>query len=96
MPTTFALVEGEDILASAEQVNTMLKDMTRSRLIQGWFAAVVLVVTAGIAFGVAVTVGTGALLLALCLVPPAIVLLLWPGVQPPTAADVIHAVDRRA
>ena len=62
MPTTFALVEGEDILASAEQVNTMLKDMTRSRLIQGWFAAVVLVVTAGIAFGVAVTVGTGALL----------------------------------
>ena len=74
----------------------MLKDMTRSRLIQGWFAATVLVVVAGIAFGVAVTVGTGALLLALCLVPPAIVLLLWPGVQPASAADVIHAVDRRA
>jgi hypothetical protein len=29
-----------------------------------------------------VTVGTGAMLLALCLVPPAITLMLWPGAQP--------------
>jgi hypothetical protein len=73
----------------------MLKDMTRSRLIQIWFAAVVLVVAAGIAFGASVTIGTGAMLLALSLVPPFIVLLLWPGVQPPTAGDVIRGVDRR-
>ena len=74
----------------------MLKDMTRSRLIQVWFAAVALVVVAGVAFGAAVTVSTGAMLLALSLVPPAIVLLLWPGVQPLTAADVVHGRDRRA
>jgi hypothetical protein len=74
----------------------MLKDMTRSRLIQAWFAGVALVVVAGVAFGAAVTVGTGAMLLALSLVPPAIVLLLWPGVQPLTAADVLHGRDRRA
>ena len=74
----------------------MLKDMTRSRVIQVWFAAVALVVVVSVAFGAAVTVGTGALLLALSLVPPAIVLLLWPGVQPPTAAEVLHDVDRRA
>jgi hypothetical protein len=74
----------------------MLKDMTRSRLLQIWFAAVALVVVAVIALGAGVTIGTGAMLLALCLIPPAIVLLLWPGVQPPTVADVLHGVDRRA
>jgi hypothetical protein len=74
----------------------MLKEMTRSRLIQVWFAAVALGVVAGVAFGAAVTVGTGAMLLALSLVPPAIVLLVWPGVEPLTAAEVLHSRDRRA
>ena len=72
----------------------MLKDMTRSRVIQVWFAAVALVVVAGVALGATVTVGTGVLLLALCLVPPVIVLVLWPGVQPQTASEVLHD-DRR-
>jgi hypothetical protein len=72
----------------------MLKDMTRLRLIQVWFAAVLLVVVAGIAFGTSVTVSTGAMLLALSLAPPAIVLLLWPGIQSRTAADVLHGSDR--
>lgn len=74
----------------------MLKDMTRSRVIQVWFTAVALVVVAGIALGVSMTIGTGVMLLALCLVPPAIVLRLWPGVQPPTAADVLHDVKGRS
>ncbi len=73
----------------------MLKDMTRSRVIQVWFAAVALVVVACIAFGADMTIGTWALLLGLCFVPPAIVLLLWPGAQPPTAAEVLRDVDRR-
>ena len=47
----------------------MLKDITRSRLIQVWFAAVALVVVAGVAFGATMTVSTGAMLLALSLVP---------------------------
>ena len=73
----------------------MLKEMTRSRLIQIWFSAVVLIVVAGLALGVNVTGGTWTLLAGLCLVPPAMVLMLWPGVQPPTAADVLHGIDRR-
>ena len=76
-------------------MTTMLKDMTRSRLIQVWFTAVALVVVATIAFGMSVTVTTGAILLGLCLVPPVIVLMLWPGVQPPTASEVLHETDRR-
>jgi len=60
-----------------------------------WLAATVLIVVAGIALGVSVTVGTAALLLALSLVPVAIVFLLWPGDQSQTAADVLYGADRR-
>jgi hypothetical protein len=71
----------------------MLRNMTRARLIRVWFAAVALVIVTSVALGATMTVGTGAILLALCLVPPTIVLLLWPGVQPPTAAEVIRGID---
>ena len=54
-----------------------------------------LVVAAAVAVGVSVTIGTAAILVALSLVPPAIVLALWPGVQPMTAADVLYGRDRR-
>ena len=60
-----------------------------------WFAAVALVVFAALALGAAVTVSTGAMLLALALAPALLVLLLWPGVQPLTAPEVIHATDRK-
>ena len=73
----------------------MLLHMTRSRLIQMWFALVVFVFVAAVAFGAVVTLSTGAMLLALALAPALIVLLLWPGVQPPTASEVIHGTDRR-
>jgi hypothetical protein len=72
----------------------MATHMTRSRLIQIWFAAVVLVVVAAIALGAAVTVSTGAMLLALALAPAVLVLLLWPGVQLPTASEVLRGTDR--
>jgi hypothetical protein len=72
----------------------MLRDMTRSNVIQVWFAAVALIVVAAVAFGAGVTVSTGVMLVALCLVPPAIVLMVWPGVQPRTASEVLHDADR--
>jgi hypothetical protein len=72
----------------------MLKDMNRSRWIQVWFAAATLVVVASVALGVAVTIGTGAMLLAMCLVPPAIILMLWRGGPAPTIAEVLHDADR--
>ena len=72
----------------------MLKNMPRSKWIQVWFAAVALVVAASVALGAAVTIGSGAPLLALCLVPPVVILLLWPGVQRPTIAEVLHNAER--
>jgi hypothetical protein len=72
----------------------MMQNLTRPRLIQIWFVAVLLVAAAGLAYGVAMTVGTGALLLALCLVPPAIILMVW-RVPPDTVAEVLHDAERR-
>lgn len=71
----------------------MLKDMTRARLIQIWFAAVAVAAIIAVAVGVNFTASNAAVLLALCLAPPAIVLLLWP-VYSPTVAEVLHDADR--
>jgi len=73
----------------------MLKNVSRTNVIQGWFAAVILVIVAGVAFGTAITASTGAFLLALSVVPPAIVLVLWPRAQTPTVAEVLHSGERR-
>jgi hypothetical protein len=73
----------------------MLKALTRSKLIQVWFATIALIVVAGAALGVSVTVGTGVILFVLSLIPLAIVLLLMPGVRSKTAADVLYGTDRR-
>ena len=73
----------------------MLNNMTRAQVIQGWFAAVGLVVVAAVAFGAPVTVGSGGMLLALSIVPAVVIFLLWPGAQALTAGDVLRGTDRR-
>ena len=72
-----------------------MKITTRSRAIQIWFAAVALITVAAITSGVTVATGTGVALLVLCLVPGAILWMLWPGAQPTTVGDVIRGTDRR-
>jgi hypothetical protein len=76
-------------------VKSMLSNMTRARVIQVWFAAVALVVVAAVAFGAAVKVGTGGMLLALSIVPAVLIFLLWPQDQTVTAGDVLRGTDRR-
>jgi hypothetical protein len=73
----------------------MVRDMTRAKLMQICVVAVVLVAVASVVLGARVTVATAAALLAVCLVPPAILLVLWPGAEPPTIAEVLHDGDRR-
>lgn len=74
----------------------MLNKMTRARVIQVWFAGVALVFLAAVAFGPNVTGGTVGMLLALSIVPPIIVFLLWPAAESLTAADVMRGTDRRS
>ena len=72
----------------ADSVKT--STLTRARVIQAWFAGVTFIIVACIAFDVASTLSAFVTLLAVSLVPPIILLMLWPGVQAPTAHDVLH------
>jgi len=74
----------------------MLRNMTRTRVIQAWLVAVALVVVAAVIFGAEVNIGTAGVLLTLGLVPPLIKFLLWPEAESVTAGDVIRGTDRRA
>jgi hypothetical protein len=71
----------------------MLKAISRNRLLGFWFAAVAVIIASVVAMGVDVAVSTTALLLALSLVPPAIILLLWRGAAPPTARDIMYSAN---
>ena len=73
----------------------MLQTMTRAKAIRAWFVAVALIVVTAIAIGVHVTIGTAAMTLALCLVPPIVALFVWPGAEPPTVSDIVHDRVRR-
>jgi hypothetical protein len=73
----------------------MLKSLTRSKAIQGWFVAVALVAAAAVAFGANATIETAATLAALCLIPPVIMLMLWPRDLTTSAGDVIRGMDRQ-
>jgi hypothetical protein len=59
-----------------------------------WFAVLAAVAGAGAVGGVSIPMGTRALLLVACLVPPAIMLMVRRGAPPPTVAELLHAVDR--
>ena len=74
----------------------MLSNMTRTRVIQVWFAAVAVVVVAAVAFGAQVNATSVGMLLTLSLVPPLMVFLLWPEAQGVTAGDVMRGTDHRA
>ena len=73
----------------------MFQTLTRAKAMTAWFVAVALMIVTAIAIGVHVTIGTPAMLLALCLVPPIVALFVWPGVEPPTVSDIVHDRVRR-
>ena len=69
--------------------------MTRSRVIQTWFAAVLLLAVAAMVLGPSMTIGTAALLLAMCLIPPVVVFMLWPSDKASTLAETIRDAKLR-
>jgi hypothetical protein len=73
----------------------MVKGITRNRLVGLWFAAVAVIIATVIVTGVHVGVATTALLLALSLVPPGIILALWPAGPSPTIAEILYAANTR-
>ena len=59
-----------------------MKGISRTRLVGFWFVAVAVIIAWVVATGV-IAISTAALLLTMCLVPPAIMLLVWRVPQRP-------------
>jgi hypothetical protein len=72
----------------------MLKDLSRARLAGAWCVAVMAIGALGVVAGAAITVSAAELLLVACVVPPAVMLLMWRGAPPRTVAEVLYAVDK--
>ena len=73
----------------------MLDSLTRARAIGIWFTAVVSVTIAAGLLGAPLSGSTAVFLGLTCLVPPAVMLMVWRGPAPPTVAETINSVDRR-
>ena len=74
----------------------MVKDVTRTQLIVAWLVAATVFSAVGIVLGGPPSMGTGAIAVALCLAPAVVLLLLWPGPQARTAADVLYDRNKSA
>jgi len=73
----------------------MLNDITRNQVVGVWFAAVAVIIAAVVAMGVSVGIGTAAVLLTACVVPPGIVFALWRGAPTETIGEVLYAENAR-
>jgi hypothetical protein len=65
----------------------------RSRLAGIWVLVVILLAASSVVLGVSITASTAALWLLACIVPPGIMLMLWPSTPPLTIAELLHSVD---
>ena len=73
----------------------MVKEISRTRLVGFWFALVAVVIAWVAATGVNVAISTAVLLLTMCLVPPAIMLLVWRGAPPPTIGELLYSMTEQ-
>jgi hypothetical protein len=72
----------------------MSRFIDRRTVFGAWFAVLIAIVGCEAIWGVSATIGTGPFLLAACLVPPAIVLMIWRRAPPQTVAEVFHGYRR--
>jgi hypothetical protein len=74
----------------------MFRSMNRRVTIGVWFALLLAVAGVGLLSGAPITVRSSAFWFCVCSVPPAVMLMLWRGAPPLTAAQVIRTVDQQA
>lgn len=70
-----------------------LNDISRAQLVAAWCAAVIVIGACSVAAGAALTLGNAEWWVATCLVPPAIMLLVWKGAPPVTVAELLYSVN---
>ena len=73
----------------------MFKALNPRTVIAAWAAVLIAIAGTAALAGVPITVSVTALWFAACIVPPAVMLLVWRGAPPPTMAEILHAVDKR-
>jgi hypothetical protein len=71
----------------------MFSSVNRWSVISAWLAVFVTAASIGALSGISVTIGAGVLWLLACVMPPAVILMVWRGAPPPTVAEVLHAVE---
>jgi hypothetical protein len=74
----------------------MFQSLNRFNVIGVWLALAIAAAGAGTVSGVPITIAVSALWLVACAVPPAVMLMVWRGVPPPTVAELLYATDRRS
>ncbi len=72
----------------------MFRSINRQTLVGVWVTLLVTAAAAALLFGVPVTLDNSALWFAACLLPPAVMLMVWRGAPEPTVAEILYAVDR--
>ncbi len=73
----------------------MFKAVSPLTLGVAWAVALVAIALTAAFAGLSWTAGIGTLWFAACVVPPAVMLLVWRGAPPPTMAEILHAVDKK-
>jgi len=74
----------------------MLNDLSLARLIGAWCLTVMTIGACSIVAGAAITISNGELLLAACLMPPAVMLLVWRGAPPISVPRLVYSVHGTA
>ena len=72
----------------------MLKNISRTKAIVAWVAAVVAVMAFTVVEGVHITVGGGVLWFIAGIVPPAVMLVLWHGAPPVSIGQLLYSVEK--
>jgi hypothetical protein len=65
----------------------------RSRLAGIWVFSVVVLAACSVVLGLSLTASTALLWLVACVVPPGVMLMVWPGAPPLTVAQLLHSVE---
>ena len=71
----------------------MLKSISRTRLLGGWFAAVAVIVAWSVAMDARLS--TSALLFVIGVAPVAVVVLIGAGAPSPTVAEILYSVNAK-
>ena len=74
----------------------MFQSITRPIAIGIWFALLLLAAAVFEVVGMPMTAAASSLWVAACVVPPAILLMVWRGAPPQTVAEVLQSVDHQA